>query len=72
MPYFLYRIKPYFAPKKLAEFDGFKEAGVKAKALRSAPDLPAGSSVKIIFAQDETKALELLSQVRERAPAGDD
>jgi hypothetical protein len=72
MPYYLYRIKPYFAPKKLAEFDSFKQAGSHAKALRTAPDLAAGSSVKIIFAQDEEQALELLSQVRERAPAGDD
>jgi hypothetical protein len=72
MPYFLYRIKPYFAPKKLAEFDSFKDAGIQAKALRGAPELAPGSSVKIIFAQDEAQALDLLSQVRERAPAGDD
>jgi hypothetical protein len=72
MPYYLYRIKPYFAPRKLAEFDAFIQAGVQAKALRSAPDLAPGSSVKIIFAEDEAQAVELLGQVRERAPAGDD
>lgn len=72
MPYYLYRIKPYFAPKKLTEFDSFKQAGSHAKALRSAPELSPGSSVKIVFAQDEAQALELLGQVRERAPVGDD
>ena len=72
MSYYLYRIKPYFAPSKLAEFDIFKEAGARSKALRSAPDLAPGSSVKIIFARDEAHALELLGQVREPAPAGDD
>jgi hypothetical protein len=69
MPYYIYRIHalPGGAMKrleKLAEFASFKEASAAAKRLRAAPDLPLGSAVKVMFAENELQAEDLLSQVR--------
>lgn len=75
MPYYLYRIteRPIRQLAKLAQYPSFKEAGAEAKRLRGAVDQPAGSVVKVIFADNELQAEDQLSQVRE-APllVGDD
>ena len=78
MPYYIYRIQslPGGALKRLekvAEFAAFKEASAEAKRLRAAADLPLGSAVKVMFAENELQAEDLLSQVREPEPMiGDD
>jgi len=72
MPYYLYRVGPFATLEKLAEFDAFKPASAHAKALRGAPGQPAQSRVKLMFADTEAIAEELLCQVREAGPAGDD
>jgi hypothetical protein len=76
MPYYLYRVTQFGPVKqldKLTQFDGFKEASTEAKRLRKEPDLPAGALVKVIFADNELMAEDLLSQVREGEPiTGDD
>jgi hypothetical protein len=76
MPYYLYRVTqsgPIKQLAKLTQFDGFKDASVEAKRLRKEPDLPAGALVKVIFADNELMAEDLLNQVREGEPlTGDD
>ena len=74
MPYYLYRIaSPLKTLEKAAAFASFKEASAAAKALRAAPDLAAGCAVKVIFAENELQAEDLLSQAREPEPLiGDD
>lgn len=76
MPYYLYRITqvgPVKQLDKLTQFDAFKEASVEAKRLRQAPDLPADATIKVIFADNELMAEDMLSQVREPEPnIGDD
>lgn len=76
MPYYLYRITqlgPVKQLDKLTQFDAFKEASTEAKCLRQAPDLPTGATIKVIFADNELMAEDILSQVREAEPnIGDD
>jgi hypothetical protein len=74
MPYFVYRIHPFGRLEKVAAPASFAEASALAKSLRTDGTLPDGCSVKVMFAEDEWTAEELLSQVRERPPglAGDE
>lgn len=76
MPYFLYRITPQGPLKTLAKldrFDEFKPASDTAKRLRKALELAPGETVKVIFAENELQAEDLLNQVREAEPlTGDD
>ena len=72
MPYYIYRVLPYAQLEKLAEFDAFTPASAHAKALRAAErDAPAGK-VKVMFADNEQIAEDLLCEVRNPGPSGDD
>lgn len=76
MPYYIYRVTqagPVKQLEKITAFAQFKEASAEAKSLRKDPGLPAGALVKVIFAENELQAEDLLSQVREGEPlTGDD
>ncbi len=74
MPYFIYRVYPFRRLEKVDEASSYGAAATKAKALRADPALPSDCTVKLIFADNEFHAEELLSQVREKAPglAGDE
>ena len=74
MAYYLYRVFPFARLEKVAQFDAFKDASAEAKRLRAAADLPADCKVKVIFAQNELHAEDLLSQVRagEEGVVGDE
>jgi hypothetical protein len=72
MPYFVFSVRPFAQIEKLAEFPGFKEASTHAKALRAGASLPAGARVKVMFAESVQLAEDLLCQVREPGPSGDD
>ena len=76
MPYYIYRVsmRPLPHLDQLAQCASFKEASTRIKLLRTAPDLPPDCSVRMIFAENELAAEDLLSQVREREPgvAGDE
>jgi hypothetical protein len=73
MPYYLYEIveQPIRVLTRISEHPGFKEASTEAKRLRAA-GTHAGT-VKVVFADNELQAEDLLSQVREAPPMiGDD
>jgi hypothetical protein len=74
MPYFIYKVLPLGILEKIARYDAFRDASVEAKKLRASPDLPAHCKIRIIFAENELHAEDLLSQVREpeRGVIGDD
>jgi hypothetical protein len=72
MPYYIYRIKPFSQFEKLFEFEAFKAASAHAKEMRSAQDSDAQGTIKIMFADNESQAEDLLSQVRTPGPRGDD
>ena len=70
MPYFIYRIseQPIRRLELLEREDAFRTASARTKALRAAPDLPAGCTVRMVFAQSELEAEDLLNQVRVATP----
>ena len=71
MPYYVFRIGPLGVLTKLAEFDAFRDASAHAKAQRL--QAPQGGRVKVMFADNELAAQDILSQPREAGPAiGDD
>lgn len=72
MPYYVYRLQAFTPPHKLAEFAAFRDASARAKSLRGEAGAPPGSRVKVIFADDETQAEDLLCQPRDPGPAGDE
>ncbi len=72
MPYFVFNVKPLAQIDKLAEFASFKQASVHAKALRAQPPMGVGSKIKVMFADNEQLAEDLLCQIREPGPTGDD
>ena len=74
MPYYLYKIHfPLRNLEKVAQHTAFKDASNQAKTLRNAADLPAACIIKVIFAENELQAEDLLSQLREPEPlVGDD
>lgn len=73
MPYYVYRVRPFAQLEQLAEFSAFPPASQHAKALRAAEagDAAAGK-VKVMFAENATQAEDLLCQIREPGPSGDD
>ncbi|HEX5364995.1 MAG TPA: hypothetical protein VFW59_12095 [Gallionella sp.] len=74
MSYFIYRIteQPIRMLSKLEQHDTYREAASRVKQLRA--ELPATSPhvVKMIFAETEFHAEDLLNQVREASPEADD
>jgi len=75
MPYYIYKVfhDPVLRLSKIEEHDGFSAASARAKALRRELALTESCAVKVIFAEHELGAEDMLSQVREPAPElGDD
>lgn len=72
MPYYIYRIQPLGVLCKLDQFERFAEASARAKALRADGTAGVPGKVKVMFAENELQAEDLLSQVREAGPSGDD
>ncbi len=72
MPYYLYRIMPLGLLQKIEQHERFAEASARAKALRAADAPGTPGRVKVMFADNELQAEDLLGQIREPGPAGDD
>jgi hypothetical protein len=72
MPYYVFAVKPFAQLECLADFEAFKEASLHAKAMRAAQAAGEPVRVRIMFAADARAAEDLLLQVRDAGPAGDD
>lgn len=72
MPYYVFSIEPFARIRKLAEFRHFKDASSHAKSLRASQVAADAARVKVIFAENEQLAEDLLCQIRDPSPAGDD
>lgn len=72
MPYYVYAVKPFAQLDRLAEFDAFGAASAHAKALRAAQVAGAPERIKVMFADNALAAEDLLLQIRDPGPAGDD
>lgn len=72
MPYYVFSVRPFAQIRKLAEFGAFREASAHAKALRAAQPGAADARIKVMFAETERLAEDLLCQIRDPEPAGDE
>ena len=72
MPYYIYRVKPFTQLEKLAVFDSFNQASAHAKTSRAAQSADTPGKIKVMFAEDELQAEDLLCQVRYAPPRGDE
>jgi len=72
MPYYIYRVKSFAGLEKLAEHTAFAPASVQAKILRSRLNPRGKDKIKVVFADNEMMAEDLLCQVREPAPPGEE
>ncbi len=75
MPYYIYKVftDPILRLSKIEQHDEFRAASARAKDLRRELALSEGCAVKVIYADNELGAEDLLSQVREPQPElGDD
>lgn len=75
MPYFIYRVQhlPILQLKKLEQHDSYRDASARAKEMRRGDGEADPAAIKMIFAENELAAEDILSQVREPAPElGDD
>ncbi len=72
MPYFVFSVRPFAQIEKRAEFASFREASLHAKAMRAAQAGSADEKIKVMFADNQGIAEDLLCQIREPGPTGDD
>lgn len=75
MPYFIYSVTefPIRRLNKLEQHDAYREASARAKQLRAELAADSQALIKMIHAESELQAEDLLNQVREPAPQlGDD
>lgn len=70
MPYFVYKIleTPIRRLEKLEQHDAFRAASDRAKQLRSELAGDVAGVIKVIFAENELHAEDLLNQIRAPAP----
>ena len=66
MPYYIYKVFsfPIRSLEKLEQHAAFRDASARAKALRAAHSPAGQDSIKVILADNELHAEDLLSQVR--------
>lgn len=75
MAYFIYRIKtqPIKMLEKIEQHDTYRAASDRVKSLRAEEVQGSTALIKMIHADNELHAEDLLNQVRERQPElGDD
>jgi hypothetical protein len=74
MPYYIYKVFsfPIRRLEKLEQHSAFREASARAKMLRAALAPAEGGSIKVILADNELQAEDLLSQQRTPQPNPDD
>jgi hypothetical protein len=75
MPYYIYRVteRPIRQLEKLEQYEVFKEASARAKQLRAEEVWGKNGIIKMIHAENELHAEDMLNQVRDPAPElGDD
>jgi len=72
MPYYIYRVKPFAQLEKLSEFETFPDASARAKELRAKQVADSPGKIKVMYADNELQAEDLLCQIRTPGPRGDD
>ena len=70
MPYYIFRTYafPIRRLEPVEESAVFRDASARTKTLRASPDLPPDCVVKMVFAENQLHAEDLLNQVRAPQP----
>lgn len=72
MPYYVFHIRPLAPVERIAECDTFGEASARAKSLRAGLAPGSVERIKLMFAETEEQAVDLLCQPRAAGPSGDE
>jgi hypothetical protein len=74
MPYYIYKVCnfPIRRLEKLEQHDAFRDASARAKVLRAALSDAGDTAIKVILADNDLHAEDLLSQLRTPQPNPDD
>ena len=74
MPYYIYKVSSFPIRKleKVEQHSAFRDASARAKALRALLTAAEAGSIKMILADNELQAEDLLSQQRSPQPNPDD
>jgi len=72
MPYFIFAVRPFAQLERLGQWPTFPEASRDVRARRASEPPDSMRRIRIMFADDELTAEDLLLQVRDAPPAGDD
>jgi len=74
MPYYIYKMSsfPVLRLEKIEQHEAFRDASARAKQLRAEPAAPDEGAIKVIHAENELQAEDLLSQQRAPQPNPDD
>ncbi|MDD2774826.1 MAG: hypothetical protein PHU06_02605 [Gallionella sp.] len=75
MPYYIYQItaQPIKMLKKLEQHDSYRDSSARVKQLRAELDQNSPATIKMIYADSEFQAEDLLNEIRAAAPQlGDD
>ncbi|TSA17990.1 MAG: hypothetical protein D4R74_01900 [Betaproteobacteria bacterium] len=74
MPYYIYKVFsfPILRLEKLEQHQAFRDASARAKELRAAMSAAEGGLIKMILAENELLAEDMLSQQRAPQPNPDD
>jgi len=74
VPYYIYKVfrKPILRLEKIEKHEKFRAASDHAKMLRKELPLTESCEVKMIFAENELGAEDMLSQIREPVQEMDD
>jgi hypothetical protein len=72
MPYFIYAVAPFAQLEQLGQCATFPEASATARRLRAQEPAASRRRIRIMFAEDATAAEDLLLQVRDAPPEGDE
>lgn len=72
MPYYVYAVRPFAQLEQLAEHAAFKDASAQAKALRAQQPSDDRATIRVMFAASALEAEDLLLQIREPRPAGEE
>jgi hypothetical protein len=72
MPYYVFAMSPGAQLERVAEHPVFAAASAQAKGLRASQPTTSLVRIKVVFADTEAQAEDLLWQTRDRPPTGDD
>jgi hypothetical protein len=72
MPYYVYAVRPFAQLEQLGEHVAFPEASAHAKALRAQRPGGGQERIRLMFAATALEAEDLLLQVRDPRPAGEE